>query len=403
MNRTLQKIFSYAAENNVSDIHLREGDPPVLRLKGDLASIKAQPLTRVDLEEICKSIIKDTSVHEQLDKIQELDGAFEAPGVARFRYNVFRYSGKLGVILRLIPVKIKTIDELKFAPVIKTITEAQRGLILVTGATGSGKSTTLAAMIDHLNAISALHIVTIEDPIEFVHTQKKARITQREIGGDTLSFGVGLRSVLRQDPDVILIGEIRDRETMDIALKAAETGHVVFSTMHTTDAMKTISRLVSLFPPEEQAVVRIRLSEVLKATVAQRMLSKADKTGLVVAQEIMINNAAIQECIADPNRLHEMNKFIENGYTSTGSQTFDQHLVYLLLKKQITMETAKEASLNSSDFERNLLYSKESESRTTLSTNSNAEQPEIALDQPEIALDQPRVTLEKQAPKVKGK
>jgi len=231
-----------------------------------------------------------------------------------------------------------------------------RGLVLVTGATGSGKSSTLAAMIDYINATSPCHILTIEDPVEFVHPLKKARVTQREVGRDTSSFAESLRSALRQDPDVILVGEMRDPETIDIALKAAETGHMVFSTVHTTDAIKTIGRLVSVFPPNEQKMVRLRLADNLMATISQRLIKRADGKGMIAAQEIMVSNPGIQECIANPDLTNTMNDYISKSHETSGGQTFEQHLVELYRSGTITVHEAKAAASNPQDFERNLMF-----------------------------------------------
>jgi twitching motility protein PilT len=261
----------------------------------------------------------------------------------------------MGIVLRVIPSQIPTIDDLKLPGVLRKISDASRGLILVTGATGSGKSSTLAAMIDYLNANQALHILTIEDPVEYLHPQKKCRMSQRELGRDTASYGKALKSALRQDPDVILIGEMRDYETLDIALKASETGHLVFSTVHTSDAMKTIGRLIALYPAEEQMAARLRISDNLHAIISQRLIP--DKEGKrVVAQEILINNFGIAECIADPGKTGEIPDFIEKGKEVSGMQTFDQALVELAQNGTITTATALEYASNPADFQRNLSF-----------------------------------------------
>jgi twitching motility protein PilT len=277
-------------------------------------------------------------------------------GLARFRYNIFRHRGRLGAILRIIPSQVPTIEDLGLPQVLKKIAALPRGLVLVTGVTGSGKSSTLAAMIDYVNRTFPYHILTIEDPVEYVHAQKRARVCQREVGRDTGDFAGALRSALRQDPDVILVGEMRDRETIDIALKAAETGHLVFSTVHTPDAIKTVGRLIAVFPAEEQNMVRLRLAENLVATVSQRLLKRADGSGRVAAQEIMISNKSIQECIADPAHTGEINDYISKSREVLGGQTFDQHLVELYREGLVTLEDAKEAASNASDFARNLMY-----------------------------------------------
>jgi twitching motility protein PilT len=272
-----------------------------------------------------------------------------------------RYQGKLGLILRLISDKIPTTDDLKLPKVINKIAEANAGLVLVTGATGSGKSSTLAAMINYINKTSAVHVLTLEDPVEFVHSPLKARITQREIGQDTNDFASALRSALRQDPDIILIGEMRDAETISIALKAAETGHLVFGTVHTTDALSTIGRLISMFPPEEQDVVRVRIADNLHATISQRLLKTSDGKGRVAAQEIMINNPGIKESILDPTKTKEIYTYIEKGKNTSGAQSFDQHITKLYKDGLISLEEAKGNATRPDDFERNLMFGDQSE------------------------------------------
>ena len=301
-------------------------------------------------------MIKDPEVQEKLSSLKEYDGSFSLPKVCRVRYNILRYQGKLGIILRIISDKIPTTEALKLPPVINKIASANAGLILVTGATGSGKSSTLAAMINYINKNSAVHILTLEDPVEYVHNPIKARITQREIGQDTNDFNSALRSALRQDPDIILIGEMRDAETISIALKAAETGHLVFGTVHTTDALSTIGRLISMFPPEEQNVVRTRIADNIYATISQRLLKTTDGKGRVAAQEIMINNPGIRESILDPLKTKEMYTYIEKGKNGSGAQSFDQHITRLYKDGVITMEEARGNATRPEDFERNLMF-----------------------------------------------
>jgi twitching motility protein PilT len=293
-----------------------------------------------------------------ISELQDIDGSFEIKGLARFRFNIFKNKAELGVIFRIIPAVIPSIDSLNLPQVLKQVAGMHRGLVLVTGATGSGKSSTLAAMIDYVNSNWPMHILTIEDPIEFVHTKKKSRFTQREVGMDTQSFAGALKSALRQDPDIILVGEMRDAETIGIALKAAETGHMVFSTVHTTDAAKTIGRLIAVFPPEEQRMVRMRLSENITATISQRLVKKAEGKGVIAAQEIMIANSGIRECIADPAMVAQLNDYISKSHDGDkgGGQTFEQHLVKLYKDGIISLESAIEASSNPADFERNLMY-----------------------------------------------
>jgi twitching motility protein PilT len=354
---TFLNLVKSASLSGVSDIHLRTDEKPCFRLRGDLVQVKAEPLSNEDLKMICHLMIKDDEVISKIDSIKEHDGSFSVPNVCRVRYNLMRYQGKMGLILRLISDKIPTTEDLKLPSVINKIAGANAGLVLVTGATGSGKSSTLAAMINFINRTSAVHILTLEDPVEYVHKPIKSRITQREIGQDTSDFSSALRSALRQDPDIILIGEMRDAETISIALKAAETGHLVFGTVHTTDALSTIGRLISMFPPEEQSVVRTRIADNIHATISQRLLKTTDGKGRVAAQEIMINNPGIKESILDPAKTKEIYMYIEKGKNSSGAQSFDQHITKLYKDGLITLEEAKSNASRPEDFERNLMFS----------------------------------------------
>jgi twitching motility protein PilT len=351
-------LIKSASLSGVSDIHLRTDEKPCFRMRGDLVPVKLDPLSPEDMKLACSIMIKDPEVMNKIDVIKEHDGSFSVPKICRVRYNLMRYQGKLGLILRLISDKIPTTEDLKLPSVINKIASANAGLVLVTGATGSGKSSTLAAMINYINRNSALHILTLEDPVEYVHTPLKARITQREIGQDTSDFNSALRSALRQDPDIILIGEMRDAETISIALKAAETGHLVFGTVHTTDALSTIGRLISMFPPEEQNVVRVRIADNLHATISQRLLKTTDGKGRVAAQEIMINNPGIKESILDSSKTKEIYTYIEKGAGKGGSgaQSFDQHITKLYKQGLISMEEAKSNATRPEDFERNLMF-----------------------------------------------
>jgi twitching motility protein PilT len=354
-------LVKSANASGVSDIHLRTDEKPCFRMRGDLIPVKVEPLTNDDLKMICAIMIKDEDVMKRLDKVKEHDGSFSVPKVCRVRYNLMRYQGKMGLILRLISDKVPTTEELKLPAVINKIAEANAGLVLVTGATGSGKSSTLAAMINYINRTAAVHILTLEDPVEYVHSPIKARVTQREIGADTSDFNSALRSALRQDPDIILIGEMRDAETISIALKAAETGHLVFGTVHTTDALSTIGRLISMFPPEEQNVVRTRIADNLHATISQRLLKTVDGKGRIAAQEIMINNPGIKESIMDPHKMKEIYMYIEKGKNGSGAQSFDQHITALYKAGLISMEEAKGNATKPEDFERNLMFGDNSE------------------------------------------
>jgi twitching motility protein PilT len=396
-------LLTLGFQHKASDIHLVAGGVPAIRLKGDLINVNAPPLTDEDMALIIGIMINDPAMAPKIKTLREYDGSFEVKNLGRFRFNVLRNRGKFGAVLRLISDKIPTIEELGLPPVLKTIAEMHRGLVLVTGVTGSGKSSTLAAMIDHLNKSSPLHILTIEDPVEYVHQPKKSRITQREVGRDTDSFAGALRAALRQDPDVILVGEMRDMETIDIALKAAETGHMVFSTVHTVDAVKTIGRLVAVFPPSEQKMVRLRLSENLTATISQRLIRRDDGKGMVAAQEIMINSLGIAECIANEAITGGIKELIVNTYQEdgTGGQTFDQHLAALFRKKILSLDTAMEAASNPADFQQNLMFGRGGEGEDDVvkrygglgTVTLDREEPkEETQDEPVIETEQEKAT-----------
>jgi twitching motility protein PilT len=288
---------------------------------------------------------------KNIDKIRDYDCSWGAPGVGRFRVNIFRQRGTMGIVMRVIPIEIPTLEEMNLPAVLSKIADNHRGMVLVTGVTGSGKSTTLAAMLNHINETRSQHILTLEDPIEFLHKDKKSSLTQREIGTDTESFGVGLRAALREDPDTVLVGEMRDTETIDIALKAAETGHLLFSTLHTQNAVKTISRIIAVFPPEEQEMVRVRLAESIIAVISQRLLPRKDGNGRVAAVEVMLATSTIRDLILEPERTDEIADLIAEGREQYGSQTFDQHLADLVKEDRVSFEVAKAAASNPSDFE----------------------------------------------------
>lgn len=350
------KLVKSAAQNDVSDIHIRTNERPCFRLRGDLVPVKVEPFSYEDVRDIALILVKDEKLRQGIDDEKELDGSFSIPKLCRLRYNLFRYQGKMGIILRLINAEIPTTEALGIPKVVNKIASAHNGLVLVTGATGSGKSSTLAAMINHVNATKPVHILTLEDPVEYIHRPIKARITQREIGEDTDDFVAALRSALRQDPDIILIGEMRDAETISIAIKAAETGHLVFGTVHTTDALNTIGRLISMFPPEEQDAVRTRISDNLYATISQRLLKTVDGKGRVAAQEIMITSPGVKEAINDPNNISEIYTYIEKGKRGVGTQSFDQHITDLYKEGKISLEEAKSSASSPEDFERNLMF-----------------------------------------------
>lgn len=353
------KLIKSAVSNNVSDIHIRTNEKPCFRMRGDLVPIKTAPFSYEDVKAIAKLLIKDEEVKKQLDIVKELDGSFQVPKLCRLRYNLMRYQGKMGLILRIIDVQVPTTEELGIPLIVNKIASAHNGLVLVTGATGSGKSSTLAAMINYINRTKPVHILTLEDPVEYIHQPIKARITQREVGEDTDDFASALRSALRQDPDIILIGEMRDAETIGIALKAAETGHLVFGTVHTTDALNTVGRLISMFPPEEQDAVRARIADNLYATVSQRLVKTIDGKGRVAAQEIMITSPGIKESIADASKISEIYTYITKGKRGSGTQTFDQHLTDLFKDGKISQEEARNNASSPEDFDRNLMFGDE--------------------------------------------
>ncbi len=360
-------LLTAAIKNKSSDIHLMSGQVPAIRAHEGLKPVELPAFTNEEMLALCRLMVKDPELKSKIEQLQDYDGSFDVKNLGRFRFNIYRTVNGIGAVLRVIAEKVPTIEELKLPKVLHKISEASRGLILVTGATGSGKSSTLAAMIDNLNSTQNLHILTIEDPIEYMHSQKQSRISQREIGRDTKTFAMALKSALRQDPDVILVGEMRDYETLDIALKAAETGHLVFSTVHTSDAMKTIGRLVSLFPAEEQSSARIRLADNLHAIISQRLIP-GKHGGKIVAQEILINNLGISECIANEKKTSEIPGFVEKGREVSGMQTFDQHLADLVQLDLIQVETALEYATNPNDFQRNLSFG-----NTAMESNSGLE------------------------------
>lgn len=354
--KNLRALIKVAMEHDASDIHIRTDESPCLRIVQSLVPVQTRTFSYEDVRDITQILLKDTQYETKIDQIPELDGGHEFEGLCRVRFNFFRYNKKIGLILRLIKNDIPTIDELGINPAVKTICEQTRGLVLVTGATGSGKSTTLASMIGHINHNRAAHIVTLEDPLEYIHPQAKSRITQREIGADTENFSSALRAALRQDPDIILIGEMRDAETVSIALKAAETGHLVLSTLHTRDCLSTIGRVISMFPQEEQPYVQKRLAEHLYSTVSQRMIPGVDG-GVVIAQEIMVTGPGIKECILGDEPISRIPTILAQGKNEKGkqSQTFDQHILELYNDGLITKEVALESVASQSDFTQKLL------------------------------------------------
>ena len=346
----LNEILTIALRGGASDIHLKAGLPPMFRVDGQLVPLKDGKRHPPAEDARMAFGIMNEFQKEKFKQSNEVDLAYGVPGLGRFRVNVFQQRGTIGAVLRVIPFKIMTIKELMLPPALEKMALEERGLILVTGTTGSGKSTTLAAMIDHINATETNHIITIEDPIEFLIRDKRSIINQREVGVDTMSFSQALKSALRQDPDVILVGEMRDIETIETALHAAETGHLVMSTLHTLDASETINRIISAFPPHQQKQIRIQLGSVLKGVVSQRLVPRADGKGRVASVEIMKATSRIKEMIEDKDRTKEIPDAIAQGQISYGMQTFDQSLMQLVRTNVITYQEALRQATNPDDF-----------------------------------------------------
>jgi twitching motility protein PilT len=346
----MQDLFKAAIERGASDIHIKSGDVIRIRVLGELLPLTQQKLSPDQVKAIAVKLIPHEEDRENFDKLLDYDCSWGIPGIGRFRVNIMRQRGSPMVVMRVIPIEIPTFEDLGLPDMLHRVVDHDRGMILVTGVTGSGKSSTMAAMINWMNQRKRLHVVTLENPIEFLHRDNMCSITQRDVGTDTDSFVSGLRAVLRQDPDVILIGEMRDKVTIDTALKAAETGHLVISTLHTKNAVHTISRVVAMFEPSEQEMVRVRLSESLMAIVSQRLVQKKEG-GRVAAMEIMPVTATMRDCIKDKNRLEEIYDLIEEGYDHYGSQSFDQHLMQLVNTDLVDFEVAKAAATNPTDFD----------------------------------------------------
>jgi twitching motility protein PilT len=334
---------------NGSDLLLKVGRPPTVRVNGELNGLDFPPLRPEDLKALAEQIMTPRQVKEFAEK-KEADFAIGVPGVGRFRTNIYQQRGTLAFAFRAIPYEVKTIRELKLPAVLEEISARPRGLVLVTGITGSGKSTALAAMINHVNQNRRVNVITIEDPIEFLHRDQMANISQREVGSDTLTFAAALRHVLRQDPDVILIGEIRDADTLDTALKAADTGHLVFSTLHTTDATQTINRVISFYPPHQHQEIRSLLSTALQAVICLRLVPKKDGSGRVPAAEVLINTAAVADNIRDIEKALNIPDLIAEGTISYGMQSFDQSLMKWYREGVISYESALFYSSNPSEF-----------------------------------------------------
>jgi twitching motility protein PilT len=347
----MEKIIKAAVERGASDLHIKAGDAFRARIDGKLVPLTKQALTPDQTRAIALRLIPHEDDRARIDRITDFDCSYGVPGVGRFRVNIMRQRSSFMIVLRVIPFEIPTFDQLRLPAALDRIANAERGMVLVTGVTGSGKSSTMAAMVQHINRAQSKHIVTLENPIEFLHRDMKSSVTQREIGVDTESFKAGLRAALRQDPDVIMIGEMRDAETIDTAMKAAETGHLLVSTLHTADAQMTVNRVIAMFPPEEQGVARIRLAESLEAVVSQRLLPRADGKGRVAAVEVMIATPLIRDLILDDTRTGGIREAIAEGRDQYGMQTFDQHLMDLVHEGLVAYDVAVAASTRPADFD----------------------------------------------------
>ena len=335
---TLSDLLKKLLELNGSDLHITTNSPPQIRVHGHLQPLDMPPLTPAETKALAYSVMTDAQKH-RFEEDLELDFSFGMKGLARFRANIFNQRGAAGAVFRVIPFEIKSFQQLNLPPVVGRLCDKPRGLILVTGPTGSGKSTTLAAMIDKINTDRHEHIITIEDPIEFVHQHKNCLVNQREVHADTKSFGNALRAALREDPDVVLIGEMRDLETIESALRIAETGHLTFGTLHTNSAASTINRVIDVFPAHQQSQIRAQLSLVLEGILCQALLSKVGGQGRCMAMEILIPNAAVRNLIRE-DKIHQIYSAMQSGQDKFGMQTFNQSLATLYMTKQITLETA---------------------------------------------------------------
>lgn len=345
----LHRLLHRVVEVDASDLHLKAGNPPLMRVRGDLDRLDEPAISPDELREMLYSILNEER-RSRLENDLECDLSYAVPGLARFRVNMYWQQGKPGAVFRLIPYRIKTIDEIGLPQVTKKLSLLPRGLILVTGPTGSGKSTSLAAMINHINEESTRHVITIEDPIEYVHQDKKCILNQRELGTDTHSFAEALRHVMRQNPDVILVGEMRDLETIQLAITAAETGHLVFSTLHTVDAAQTIDRVVDVFDPEQQEQIRTQLSVTLQAVVSQTLLPRVDNSGRVAAFEVMVATPSIRTMIRD-GKTHQLISDIQTGQ-QYGMVTLDNSLLQLVKEGKVSYEMAVSKSSNPPEFAR---------------------------------------------------
>jgi twitching motility protein PilT len=380
MSIDINTLLKKAAQMKASDLHIKAGNQPIVRIDGKIIPLQDEKrLSPEDTLNLARSIMKDYQ-WEQFEKAHDIDIGYSVPGLARFRCNCFMQRGSISIVFRVVSMEILDIEELMLPVVLKKIALEPRGLILVTGTTGSGKSTTLASMVDYINLNKTRNIITIEDPIEFLHRDKKSIISQREIGHDTESFSKALRAALRQDPDVILVGEMRDFETIQTALIAAETGHLVFSTLHTSDAVETINRIITVFPPYQHKQVRIQLASILKAIISMRLVPRADEKGRVPAIEVLVATATIKGCIEDPDKTKLISDYIAEGFSQYGMQTFDQSFLNLYKRGIITYENALSWATNPDDFAlkvKGILSTKESWEQSSATKEKNKKGPDI--------------------------
>jgi len=346
----ITELLKATVDNGASDLHLKAGKPPKVRVDGTLRPVEGAPSLSAEAAQAIAFGIRNERQKEQFHQRGEVDLAYSYAGVGRFRVNAFKQRGSISLVFRVVPTKISTLDELELPSIIQSLAMVQRGLVLLTGSTGSGKSTTLAGMVEHINRNKTANIITIEDPIEFLYLDRMSLISQREVGHDTESFSVALRAALRQDPDVIMVGEMRDFETIQTALIAAETGHLVLSTLHTMDAPETINRIISVFPPFQQKQVRLQLASVLQGIVSQRLIPRRNEEGRVAACEVMVSTQTVREAIIDPDKTRRLREVIAAGGSQYGMQTFDQHLFELMNRGMVTEQDAKNWSSNPDDF-----------------------------------------------------
>ena len=350
----MEKIIKAAVDRGASDLHIKAGDVFRARIDGRLVALTKQALTPEQTRGIALRLIASDEDRARVDALTDYDCSWGAPGIGRFRVNILRQRSSFMIVMRVIPFDVPTFAKLNLPRVMERIAEGDRGMVLVTGATGSGKTSTMAALVNHVNSTANRHIITLENPIEFLHRDIKSSVTQREIGVDTESFRMGLRAALRQDPDVIMLGEMRDAETIETAMKAAETGHLLLAAMDTPDTVSTLMRILAMFPAEEQDAMRARLADTLHAVVSQRLLPRADGKGRAVAAEVMLVTAALRELLLDGSRFADIRDAIAGGREQHGMQTFDQHLADLVTAGEVTFDVALANSSRPSDFQSQL-------------------------------------------------